>query len=225
MTPQKRPALVTVVAIINLSFGILGVLCLSCAGFGLAMIVPALQKAPAKPGGPDPMRDLKDLFDVFDKIPGYSTVMLASGVLSLVMSAVLLASGVGLLKMRGWGRMLALAYAVYSLLSAVGMTAYSMAYVQPAIPAAVEEIEKKREADKLPLNPNLSQLKGSAGGGGNPTGNLLGVLYGIALLVLLNLPDVRRAFADAASPPVLPPRDEGRPYYPPPSDDDRVQPG
>src|SRR5262245_54926879 len=109
---QQRPTVVTAVAVINMIFGFMGLMSACCMGAAIAAF-PAL--ADAQPaGGPNLFKELKDLFE---SIPGYVPFMIASVVVGLVTSVLLIVSGFGLWKLRNWARIFCLVYAVYLLLS------------------------------------------------------------------------------------------------------------
>lgn len=211
MPAPQRPAPVIIVAVLNFLFGGMGLFGSFCGAFAVLVMPALLQSLPAPPAGqPGP----KDLAAVFDSIPGYYPFMIGSLLLSLVMSVVLIAAGVGLLQMRSWGRTATLVFAVYTVLSTAAGLVYSITYVNPAMEKWVAQIQAKAGPGAPPPNP--------AGNIGGVVGGIVGALFnfGFAILVfvLLNLPDVRRAFARASLPPG-PDEDVGEGW------DDRRPPG
>jgi hypothetical protein len=193
---QQRPGLVTAVAVMNFIFGGLGLLGAFCGGLVILLFATVLQNAPPGPAGqPNPM---KDLIDIFTSIPGYVPFMIASLVLGVIMSIVLLISGFGLLKLRNWARILCFVYATYTILSVIGGTVYQYAVVQPAMEKGMADFQKKiqKQAGGGPAAPPPQNPMGNAGGVvGGIVGSLFNIAYAVALFVILNLPDVKRAFA------------------------------
>ena len=93
---MQAPTSVTVFGILNIVFGLLGL-------FGTAFSAVALFAA----GGNNPF--------LVNQPPLVMTWMQFSIVLGGVASVVLLISGVGLLRLRPWGRTMAIGYAVYAM--------------------------------------------------------------------------------------------------------------
>jgi hypothetical protein len=241
-TIQQRPGLVTAVAVLNFIFGglgLLGALCLGVAVGGLAALV---SNAPApKPGEPD----LKDFFKIFTDIPGYVPFAIASVVMGLIMAIVLLVSGFGLLKLRNWARILCFIYATYTILSVVGGSVYQYTVVQPAMEKGMADWQNKMQAQMKgpggarPAPPPQNPMGQAGGVVGGIVGSMFSIAYAVALFVILNLPDVKRAFAtgglvtrtddrvaeewDRGPDRDRPYGDEGRGRLR--SDDDRIAPG
>jgi len=241
---QQRPGLVTAIAVINFVVGGLKLLGLICGSLALLVGYYLLQNLPAPPNQPNPMKEIGGLLD---SIPGYVPVLIVSAALSLVMTIVLLVSGFGLLRLRNWARILCFVYAIYIILSVVAGTVYQFAVVKPATEKWAADLQKRMQ-EQAKKQPGQPAPPAPAAPGSNPAGDagglaveLLEVLHGVALLVVLNLGDVRRAFAglpprddygrdrDEGWPRDRPPRerfpdeDEGRGWRPP--EDDRIAPG
>src|SRR5262249_41870247 len=113
-------------------------------------------------------------------------------VLMPLAGAAMLASGIGLLKMRGWARWLTIGYACYNILSTILSVIYQVTYVVPAMDEFIA-----KEAQK----PNLPPGQGA---GLNMAGSvtaaaaffpLLLLVYPAALLIVMYLPSIRAAFA------------------------------
>jgi hypothetical protein len=182
-----RPAAVLVMAILNLVFGILGLVG-TCFGVGGMVILYLIFKnmPPPPPGQPNP---LDAVLKMFDQIPGYVPFAIGSLIVGAVFSILLTACGFGLLKVRPWARIGSLVYAVFGILQAIGGTIYTIAVVNPAL----ANLFQQQQAQGGPPNPMVS----------DPTinnisaiaGFLIGLAYPIAILIVLNLTHVRRAFA------------------------------
>lgn len=127
----------------------------------------------------------------------------ANGGTGLILSVLLLISGIGLIRLVSWGRSLGVAYAGLQIAQVVLMTAVSLLFVQPTQQANLEKMLVKQEADaKLPnappgaaeavkmsramSNPGMAQVMSLAW-------PVLGSIYPVILLVLLNKPGARAA--------------------------------
>jgi hypothetical protein len=197
-------------AVINFVIGGLKLLALLCGGVGLLVIFSLLKNAPAQPGGPDVGKEITDLFE---SIPGYVPYLIGSLVLSVIMTILLLVSGFGLLNLRNWARMLCFVYAAYVILYTVGSLAYEITVVQPATEKWAAQFQKKVQAQQAKARPGQPPPPAPPAPGGNVGGQMGGLTVGlfqvahaVALLVVLNLGDVRRAFAG------LPPAGDERGY-------------
>lgn len=230
MAAPQRPVPVTIIAVLNFVFGILGLLGSLCGGgiflFGVIMM-DTLAKQPGQPGKPNPFQGLPP---IGEGIPGFLPFMVSSLVLGCVMALCLIIAGIGLLKMKGWGRSLSMFYAFVTILTTLVSTSYTIAYVNPGMEKWNTEFQQKLQANMKqgggppPANP--------MGQGGNAAlsiaGAVFGIAYAVAILVVLNLPDVRRAFARAAGKIVDEPAlgdefDAGPRFGRPRSEDDRIQ--
>ena len=101
-----RPTGVTVFAILHVLFGFTGILGVFLS-WGMMLLGDKIDL------GPNPIMDL-----VKDNT-AYHIFTIVMGVFGLGFSAALLASGVGLLKMRRWARTVALTYAVYAIVATI----------------------------------------------------------------------------------------------------------
>jgi hypothetical protein len=128
--PAKRPAGITALALVNIIFGSLGLLCVCCGAVGQVGGGFNMQQSS---GGQTQQFDQAALEKhMNDKVPGYKVVQWGGLGLSLLMSVVLLASGVGLWQMQAWGRFAAIGYGVVQVLVQLGMLVYNIAFVAPA---------------------------------------------------------------------------------------------
>jgi hypothetical protein len=213
MSKPRRPALVTAVAVVNFIYGGLGVLCLTCVGAMIGLLAVVLENPPPpQPGQPDQAAMLKEFGEVMQAIPGFVPINVAYFVVEFLLLLGLIAAGFGLLRMKRWARTFCLVYAAYTLLVTVGLMAYFYAVVHPALPRAIAEVRERKQAKAAPgaAPPAPNQMLDSLGN--SMGGSVLDVAFAIGLLVVLNLPDVRRAFREASAggpgeeaPPALPP--------------------
>ena len=167
---QTRPQSVNTLGILNLVFAGLGL-------FGMlatyAMYFGGLHLAH------DPVQEIAR------SSPTYMSFMRMSLVSGTIGSLVLGASGIGLRAMKSWGRKLAIAYAIYSIVAAIFGFYMTHKYL----------IEPLSHSD----NP---AAKGGVMGG--YMGGLIALAYPIVLLIFMNKANVRDAFKRANEPPVPP---------------------
>jgi hypothetical protein len=188
---RYRPTAVTVIAILNFIIGGLTIVGLVCSGMLLLFAASVLKSVPPPPGGgPNPMTEMTDLFQ---SIPGYIPYMIVSAILGVIMAVVLIVAGVGLLKMRLWARRACVVYSVYSILGAIGGFIYTTTVVNPAM--------ERWQANLMARSGLRGPPPSSAGGDVSAViGSVVGMAYGITLLVVLFLPHVSAAFAGKALP-------------------------
>ncbi|MCS6852150.1 MAG: hypothetical protein NZ700_13390 [Gemmataceae bacterium] len=189
---RKRPGVVVVMAILNLVFGVLGLIGGICGG-GLIVLILGGFSAMAKEMDPQERAELTELISLFDQ---WSPLLLGQITLGLVLSVVLLVAGIGLLMMRPWGRWLSIFYAVAAIgLSVVGLVV-TLTIVNPAV--------EKLQAEMMRREGRLEQHKGFAGVQrvtnimSAVTGSLCSMVYAVVLLVVMLLPSVSAAFAPDA---------------------------
>lgn len=131
---------------------------------------------------------------------GFSYVQMGTGV---ILSAILLVAGIGLIRLTPWGRSLSIAWAGLQLVQLVIITAVSVFYLQPLQRPKNEQMLTKMEADaKAPNAPpgaaesaKMARMMSSpAVANATIVGYLLlGSIYPIVTLVLLNRPGARAA--------------------------------
>jgi len=165
---KPRPTVVTVFGILNLVFGIMGMI---CTPFSLlVLLIPQPPNAP-----PNPALDLM-------KSPGYAQglpIMVAVGMLT---SLLLTIAGVGLLKVRGWGRSLSNLYVGAFVVTAIGNLAFN--YMNLYAPL----LEQARKAnDPQALTAATMQLIIGIGG------LCVGAIYPLLLAIFMNRPKVIEA--------------------------------
>ena len=118
---MNRPTSATVFGILNILFSVLGFLGTAYSAFVYL-------------AASDPINAAVNPFDALELSPLMATWLKAATILGFFANVVLLAAGVGLLMMRGWGRMLSLVYAVYAIVGTViGMAMNWFFIVVPAL--------------------------------------------------------------------------------------------
>jgi len=94
----------------------------------------------------------------------------------------LLAAGIGLLRLKPWGRVLSIAYAIFAIVYGIAGTAMNMVFVtQPLIHEAQQQ-----------SGPESAAAIGGAIGGS--IGGCFGLIYPILLLIFMTRPKIVAAF-------------------------------
>jgi hypothetical protein len=175
---MKRPTSVTVFGILNIVFSVFGV-------FGVLASAMLFSAVAANSNNP--------IVQVIRDNPTFAAWMKFSLALSLGVSAVLLAAGIGLLMLKPWARILSIAYAIYSFVMIPVGTVVNYAFVlQPTMQQAHEK-----------SGPEAAGAIGGAVGG--TIGGCLGLIYPILLLIFMLRANVAAAFQPPASAAVQPP--------------------
>jgi hypothetical protein len=168
---MQRPVAVTVFGILNLLFAVIGAFSIISTAVLLAL-----------PNVPNNL-----IFKMMRENPTYSAwtkVSLSFGALACL---VLLAAGIGLLKLQPWGRKLSIGYAIYAIVAALAGTAVNaMVLIPPVLQAGDHQ------------GPEYAGMVGGAIGG--TIGGCFGVVYPILLLIFMTRPKIVAAFAPAAAP-------------------------
>jgi len=171
---MQRPTSVTVFGILNLIFSVLG---LCGVGFGILGLV-VLQNPDVGGAGPTPLP-----IQLMQDNPAYRVFSFVSVGLGVFSSFLLAAAGIGLLKLRPWGRTLSIIYGGYSILMVLATVAVNFALYAP-------ELEKAQQQA-------IPQATGEAIGGmvGAGVGGCVGLIYPLTLLgFMLFNQNLRRAF-------------------------------
>jgi len=156
-----KPTSVMVFGVLNIVFGGLGIL---CTPFSILMILGA-EKFAAMSQAP-----------VIEYAPAYRIVLLASSIVGIGFSAWLLALGIGLVKMKGWGRR--------------GSVIYSIIVIVWGIVGVVLNILSLHFGW---INMPERSIPGFIGG---MCGGMVGMVYPVLLLIFMQTGKVKRAFGE-----------------------------
>jgi hypothetical protein len=144
------PASIKVFGILQIVFGGLALLCSLLGALGLAMSFAMGGAAGGGAAAPNLKPQEKEMVEfqqslptIQDKQPGGKVVQYAQAGLDLVLSVVMIVSGIGLLQMQAWGRLLAIGYSVVSLLQKVFGIVYAVAFTIPATNQLIETFAPK----------------------------------------------------------------------------------
>ena len=164
---MPRPVSTLVLGILNLVFGAMGLLGIAMT---MAMVFIPQPKSPSP--NPNPFMGL------IQENEGYALFMKISVPLGLVASVVLILAGVGLLRLRSWGRHLSIGYAIYAIIAAIVGAAANCYFLMPLVQKAL----------RMPGGPEQMGLIGGVIGG--MVGGCVGVLYPAILLFFMFRPNV-----------------------------------
>ena len=176
---MKRPTSVTVFGILNIVFAVIGM-----CGVAVTAAQPAIQQAmeqAAKDNGQEVKQDpVQKLLAADPKVRLIGNISTGSGV---VVTLVLLISGVALLLMRPWGRTLSIVCAVYDILSKIALSALSFWFIQSALEGQ-EEVPAE-----IPVGTLQGIFAFSFG-----CSLIFGLVYPIVLLIFMFRTTVTEAF-------------------------------
>jgi hypothetical protein len=235
MAVGKRPGAVTAVAVLHFVFGGLDLAGALCGlAFGILFVAMIGSMPPPPPGQPD----MKEMLQIMDRnAPTAKWYFVGLMVEAILVGIIMITAGIGLLKMKFWGRNLTIFYAILSILWTLSSTAYLVAVLNPEMQKAGKELEKWSEEaqKKQPAGARGAPPPAFGGmGGGSPTANAISTIiqqaiylaYPVAVLIIMMLKSVRHAFAVANGDAPAPeqPRDDLDWDRPMPNRDDLDEP-
>jgi len=171
---MERPHSITVFGILHIVFAVLGVFSLVGSAAMLSMRV----------GANNPV------VKIMRENPGYSAWIKVTIPIGLVSCSALLASGIGLPRLRTWARNLAIAYSIFALLfGLLGTVVNYLFLVRPML----DEVQRSQGPEAA----------GAIGGALSASiGGCVGLIYPIVLLYFMTRREVAAAFRRPAPPPV-----------------------
>jgi hypothetical protein len=169
---RRRPTVILVVAIFNLviaGLGLVSLLCFVCLVTFMGALIGffSLKKGELLPP------------------PFKLNYLLFHGGLVLLTSALLLVSGIGLLRMKPWARWVSVICGGIFILMLVGGLVFNIVYFNPAM----EQWNRVQPTPEPEVNPMISLF-----------GLLPCMAYGVMLLVVMFLPNVAASFAEGRLP-------------------------
>ena len=130
-----------------------------------------------------------EIIKIIHDVPAYATWVKCTVPLGLLSFVLLLASGLGLLRLAEWARKLAIAYGVYAILFVIAVAITNYIYVLPRV------LRESFHADSIsPVPVAVIAIMGG----------LFGMLYPVALIVFMMRKEIAAAFRPPAPPPDLP---------------------
>ena len=170
---MQRPASVTVFGVLNIVFGALGF-------FAVIFTVITFMVPLSSTNSP--------VVEIMRNSPGYAIWMKLAIPLGFLAAGVSIAAGVGLLKLKSWGRTLSIGYAIYSIVACLlGAVLNYIFIMQPLMERASQE-----------SGPEAAALIGGAIGG--TFGSCFGMIYPVLLLIFMLRLNVVAAFRPPAEP-------------------------
>ena len=171
--PYSPPISIKVLGIINLVFTALGVIGLL---FTYGMYFGGMRMGPRNP-----------VVELAHATPAYMSFLKWSIVFGAIALVTLAVCGIGLLRMKAWGRKLAIGYALYSVVASIVGLVVTYHYL-------LGPLSRSRDATA------------GAGAMGGMMGGILSVVYPVILLVFMLRKPVIEAFERANQPPLPPAR-------------------
>jgi uncharacterized membrane protein len=193
----QRPASVTVFSIFQIIFGLIS---LCGAGFGFYILsggmnttTPIQQTTTVNtPTGPTTTTTTINLNlqqELDTRVPTYRAFGWSSSIFGLLLALMMLASGIGMLALQSWARMMALIWALLYLLQSIVSLVYVLIFMIPAYNAIADQW------DKLPVPGPLLATTTRWSGYTTLGGMVLYMIYPSLLLFFMTRPKVRDAFA------------------------------
>jgi hypothetical protein len=199
--PTKRPAMVVIIALMQLGFGGMALLDRAATLLGLPnLIVGSFNLGGSSGQGMSPL-DMEAHYA--RTIPNYSLLQLALNLIGFLLGVLMVGSAVGLLRMRPWGRSCTILYALGSMLYNLGAALFTFVAVVPATLSFIDQMEKPSgpDADAIVAVTKVLFV-------GMHVLESLSIIYPTAVLMVMFRPSVRAAF-------------RGEEYRPPEPDDYR----
>lgn len=174
---MQRPTAVTVFGILNIVFAALGLFTM----LGSMMLFTVTGGNSSNP-----------VVQLIHDNPTYAAWMKICIALGLIVSPLLLAAGIGLLKLKPWARTISIVYAIYSIVMVPVSGVINYIYlVQPLL----QQAQQKQ-------GPEMAGAIGGAIGG--TFGSCFGLIYPILLLIFMLRANVAAAFRPPSVPPPIP---------------------
>jgi hypothetical protein len=192
MTP-KRPTVVVVFAILQLSLGGIGFLCMGCTGaLQLAGVNKLVKQIPQPGGRPNLGLEMEEFIQ--RKHPYHQTVQIVQPAMGMAAALLMMISGLGLLQMKRWARWLAIGDACFIILLVLAVILYTMIVRGPAVNEFVAEKSKDPN-----LQPQEKMALNFLGSGGTLATfgslfNLVFAAYPVIVIIFMLLPNVSKAF-------------------------------
>jgi hypothetical protein len=164
---MQRPTSVTVFGVLNIVFAVLGI-------FSMLAMMAFFAMAGTSTNNP--------VIQLIQNNPAYASWMKLSLVLGVPVAVVLLAAGIGLLKLKPWARIVSIAYGIYAIVMVLaGMVVNYIFLLRPMLQEAQQQ-----------QGPQAATAIGGAVGG--TFGSCFGLIYPILLLIFMLRPNVVAAF-------------------------------
>jgi hypothetical protein len=165
---QAKPTSMVVFGILNLVFGAFGILMLGLVVLGLFLDLPK-----------DPDNPMQQVMEN----PTYKTLTMGLQVFSVVLTAILIASGVGLINGQLYGRRLAIIYAIGTMILVLIGSAITIVYVALPVFAAANELPEGPERIGVYVGGSFLFLQ-----------PVCGMIYPLLLLIFMKRAPIKNYF-------------------------------
>lgn len=174
MEPTRPPAL-TVMAVLNIVVGSLGLVCYCFSTIGMVILA-----------NPAEFRDHPMVQELIvrnellaQEVPSYAPVQFAGTAVNLLLSILLIVAGIGLLYVQSWARICSLVYSALKIIMELALLGYTIAIVSPALAR---------------IQPGMAAADQALGNAVAVAVAFFYVIHAVALLVVLLHPSVSAAF-------------------------------
>jgi hypothetical protein len=176
--PRPRPGIITTLGILNIIFGSLFLLC-TLGSLTQSNAKITINKQDVTPAFKDFMNH---------EAPGYATYQVIIAVANLALAVCFIVSGVGMLQLAQWGRMLGLVCASLAILVQIGSGLYQLLVINPAVSKFFATVQ-----DPFGFFEAFPKIMGTV----TIIVALIGIGYNVLLLIALLLNSSARAFSGA----------------------------
>jgi hypothetical protein len=192
---EYKPASITVIAVLQLVFGGIGIFLDICGGvMALSGAQNWMMPTATGPNAANMKRMQEDIQKTMDSVPASHAVQIGNFGADFAISIIMIMSGVGLLRLRPWGRLLSIVYAVASIALKIFGAVYAMAFTIPAINGYLNSHNATAPEEQFAFSimrmtailPLIFQL--------------VFMIYPIIVLIIMFRPAVAAAFRDAGMP-------------------------
>lgn len=184
---KKVPTPVMVIAVLHLIFAGCGVLGSAMALSGLAEKFQEMQTA----GDPKQAKLQKALQEKLEaKVPNMKTFERVNTGIDAGLSILLLVCGIGLLKLQQWARLGSIAYAIIDIGYKIYIVVFLIMFLQGPIDDTITEVMRDQNIN----DPAFRQIMQFALIGGISGAAFCGMIYPVAVLIVMLLPSVSKAF-------------------------------
>jgi hypothetical protein len=195
MPRLKTPTAVVVIAVFHFIIGGIGLLSGLCTGTALLAAGGDIGRLFAF--NPQMQEQIETQQRVVgERAPFYVGWQLEGAVVGLVLSVLLIAAGIGLLRLRPWGRTLSVVYAPLSILQTLFAVTYTYVYYLPAYNEAVRQTHYP-----TPQEAEIARMTAQSMGVSMGFGFLIALAYPVIVLIIMLLPSVVAVFGGASARP------------------------